>query len=47
MNRDFDPQKFNIKNIFRRLAQKNDPFENLYNRKVSAKTMVKIFQKIT
>jgi bifunctional non-homologous end joining protein LigD len=30
----FDPQKFNLKNIFKRLGQTDDPWKNFYKKKV-------------
>lgn len=42
---DFNPQRYTIKNIFRRLSQKKDPWENIYAHKTSAKEMIKIADK--
>jgi DNA primase len=33
--KNFDPQKYTVKNIFRRLGQIKDPWQNFYDHAVS------------
>jgi bifunctional non-homologous end joining protein LigD len=44
VNKKFHPQKFSIKNIFKRMGQRDDPWKNFYRSKVKTEKLMKLVQ---